>query len=114
MAQSGLDNILKRRLEEDSLVYGGSSAGAIVVTPGLQGVELGDDPGEIPKGYPKRIIWNGLNLVEFHIVPHYQSDWFGKEAAEMEKYLQANNLSYRTLKDGQVIIVDHDKKEFFA
>ena len=114
MALSGLDSILKTRLAEDSIVYGGSSAGAIIPTPGLQGVELGDNPNEIPNGYPKKVIWEGLNLVDFHIVPHYESDWFGKEAEEMEKYLKGRKLPYRTLKDGQVIVIDHGKKEFFA
>lgn len=114
MAQSGLDYILKRRLGTDSLAYGGSSAGAIVATPSLRGTEPGDDPAAVPKGYQKEVIWEGLNLVDFHIVPHYQSDWFGKEAEGMEEYLKTHGLNYKTLKDGQVIVIDNDKKELFA
>jgi dipeptidase E len=69
-AQSGLDKILKELIENDKLVYGGSSAGAILATPSLHGVEFGDDPKNIPEDYNEQIIWDGLNFVPFHIVPH--------------------------------------------
>lgn len=114
LAQSGLDTILAKRLAEDSLCYGGSSAGAIIATPSLRGTELGDDPGLIPGGYKTEIIWDGLDLVSFHIVPHFGSDWFGKEAEDMAAYLEKNNLPHKKLSDGQVIIVNGDKKEFLG
>lgn len=111
MKTSGLDKILQKRLGEDSLVYGGSSAGSIIATPSLHGTELGDDPNEIPQHYPREIVWQGLNLVDFYIVPHFKSDWFGKEADAMVAYLEKRKLPYKTLKDGQVIIIDGTKKE---
>lgn len=112
MKASGLDNILKKRLADDSLIYGGSSAGSIVATPSLHGTEYGDDPSVIPEHYSKEIVWKGLNLVPFYIVPHYKSGWFGQEAADMEAYLKKKDLPYRTLEDGQVIIIEGRKKEF--
>lgn len=106
LAQSGLDTLLIDQLQKDTLAYGGSSAGSIIPTPSLHGTELGDDPDNIPIGYEKAIIWPGLRLVPFHIVPHYGSDWFGAEAENMARYMQKNNLPHETLTDGQVVLVD--------
>lgn len=112
LAYSGLDEILVELLKEDKIVYGGSSAGSIIPTPSLHGTEMGDDPGSTPEGYKRELVWDGLNLVPFYIVPHYQSDWFGAEAEKMEEYMKKNNLPYRTLKDGQAIVIDGDKEKF--
>jgi dipeptidase E len=115
MAASGLDSILKDLLSKDQIVYGGSSAGSCVTAPSLQGIENGDRPHPdiVPDGYPiKEPIWDGLNIVPFMIVPHYNSDWFKKEADATIQYLEEHKLSYRKLKDGQVIVIDGDKEEF--
>jgi len=113
-AYSGFDKILPKLLMSDKLAYGGSSAGAIIATPGLYGADLGDDPHEIPKGYKDEIIWEGLNLVKNYIVPHYGSDWFGTEAEAMAAFLEMEKLSYKKLADGQVIVIDGDKEEFLG
>ncbi|MEX2006600.1 MAG: Type 1 glutamine amidotransferase-like domain-containing protein [Candidatus Saccharimonadales bacterium] len=110
MAASGFDSIIKKFLTEDELVYGGSSAGAICATPSLHGTELGDNPKEVPEGYPSEIIWEGLSLVDFYIVPHYKSDWFGAEAEAMVRYMEMHELPHRALMDGQVIVVDGEEE----
>lgn len=112
MAYSGLDQILIERLTKDELAYGGSSAGAIIPTPSLRGSELGDEPDNVPSGYKPEIIWDGLNLVRFHVIPHYGSDWWGKEAVAMQEYLKSKKLHYKIVRDGQVIVVNGDKDEF--
>lgn len=111
MAASGLDDALKELLKDDKIVYGGSSAGSIVATPSLRGTEFGDDPKIVPKGYDKKIIWDGLKLVPFYIVPHYKSDWFGKQAEEMATYMQNKKLPYYALIDNQVVLVDGQKEK---
>lgn len=115
MAFSGFDKILEEKLIKKELTYGGSSAGSCVAAPSLHGMEIGDkpQPDVVPKNYPsKETIWKGLNLVNFYIVPHYKSDWFGAEAEAWVDYMQKNELSHYALKDGQVIVVDGDKTEF--
>jgi dipeptidase E len=112
MVLSGFDTIVKRLLVADKIAYGGSSAGSVVAGPTLHGTEHGDDPHAIPAGYIEEIIWDGLDLVPFTVVPHYGSDWFGTEALAMEKYLKENKMPHKVLKDGQVIVIDGDKEEF--
>lgn len=115
MKASGLDEILKKLLAEDKILYGGWSAGACVTSGDLHGLDGGDHPGTdiVPPDYPvKETLWEGLGLVDFAVVPHYQSDWFGDEADRWVTYLKAHKRPYRTLKDGQVMVIDGCKEEF--
>lgn len=111
MSYSGADKLLYDMVRKNEIVYGGDSAGAILATPSLRGSEYGDEPDLIPQGYKKEIIWEGLEFISYHIVPHYKSDWWGMEADKMLDYLKSNNLAYRTLKDGQAIIISGDGEE---
>lgn len=109
MQASGLDEILKERLTDDSIMYGGSSAGSCVCAPSLKGIDHGDRPypDVVPAAYPsKEIIWEGLGLVPFMVVPHCDQEWFNLNADETIKVLQAQKTAYVALNDGEVIIVD--------
>jgi dipeptidase E len=115
MKASGLDKVLKKRLADDSIVYGGFSAGACVTAPSLHGIEYGDrpQPDVVPSNYPiKETVWEGLGLVKFMVVPHYKSDWFGEEADKSIEYFKQHKIPYRPLKDGQVIVIEGDNEEF--
>ena len=105
MQYSGFDEIISQLLRNDELVYGGSSAGSIVMTKTLHGTENGDDPYVVPEGYNPEIIWNGLGLVYPQLVPHFGSDYFGDEAQAMVDYFDTNGLTYETLRDDEVYVV---------
>ncbi len=101
MVHSGLDALLADRLGEDSIAYGGYSAGACVAGPPLRPADLFGDghAGRDP-------VWGGLGLVDFSIVPHYRSG--GGEGAVMEQiaaHLEQTGLPHRVLRDGQAIAV---------
>jgi dipeptidase E len=107
MRQSGFDGMIGEFLANDRLVYGGWSAGAVVAGPDLRGVELLDDPKQLAEGYDSAPVWDGLGLVPFHLVPHYESDHPDSEAAgRVTAYLLDHALPYRTLRDGDVLIRD--------
>lgn len=105
MHQSGFDTILQELASQDDLVYGGYSAGVCVIGPTLRGIEIVDDPGIVPEGYEKDVIWEGVGLVDFSFAPHYQSNH--PESASIEKlvaFYEENNMPYRALSDGEVIV----------
>ncbi len=113
MAASGLDDILVERLKKDEILYGGWSAGACIAAPSLHGIEHGDRPypDVVPENYPdKKTNWEGLGLISFMIVPHYESDWFKQESDDSIAYMKKHKISYKVLKDGQVITIDNDKE----
>lgn len=106
MRQSGFDRWLPSRLQEGTLIYGGWSAGAVVAGPDLDGIELMDDPAVIAEGYETTAVRDGLGLVDFTVVPHYRSDHPEAEAAERAAaFRRQRGLPFRTLRDGEVIVV---------
>jgi len=109
MHYSGLDAMLSNHLKHGDIVYGGSSAGSIIMTKSLRGTELGDSPYEIAGGYKEDIIWDGLAIIHPQIVPHVGSDWLGAKA--MEDYFKAEAIEYVALRDGEVYVVDGEYEE---
>lgn len=105
MAQSGFDILIKEKIEDSNFVYAGYSAGSCVVTPTLKGLEIVDDPIEVPKDYNSEIIWEGLGLVDYSIAPHYKSNHPESIMVdETVKYFVENKMPHKALRDGEVII----------
>jgi len=109
MNMSGFTNCIGQLLADTELVYAGYSAGAVVATPDLHGIEFVDDPIATPDGYDKKTPWEGLGLVDFRIAPHYRSDHPESEACEkVVEYFENRKLTYTALQDGEAIVV-HNK-----
>jgi dipeptidase E len=105
--QSGADIVIKELLEDDSIVYGGYSAGVDILQPHLYGIELVDPPDVVPEGYDAEIIWDCLGLLPYCVAPHYKSDH--PESADIDKtvdYYLANHIPFIALKDGEVVIIN--------
>ncbi len=111
MKQSGFDDVITGMLDNDEIVYGGFSAGAVVAAPSLEGIHLMDDPDEAPPGYCRETIWDGLGLIDHAIVPHFRSAHPEAGAAEKAvRHLCSRGLRYRALRDGEVIIWVEDRR----
>lgn len=108
MNLSGFDVIIKKFYEDNvDIVYGGYSAGVCVLGPTLKGIHLADDQNQKPYGDQYDAIWDGLGILDYVIVPHYQSDHFEFEAMEKSvQYLIENKLLFIPLKDGEVIVIE--------
>jgi len=108
LAQSGADAVLADLLHRDALVYGGYSAGVCVLGPTLHGLETADDPDAVPATYGVPTNWDGMGVLEYTIVPHYQSPGHPATAL-MELVAQryrAGGAPHQTLRDGQAIVID--------
>jgi len=109
MRMSGFDSIIKDLVASESLVYGGFSAGSCVAAQTLKGIELVDNPEQIPEGYDTEIIWEGLGLVDFSIAPHYRSEHPESEEIEkVVKYFEDKRMPYKALHDGEVLVINGD------
>lgn len=107
--QSGFDEIITKMLKNDEIAYGGFSAGICILSPTLEGAEIVDPKDEVAEGYDNRIIWDGLNLLNYAVAPHYMSDH--PESTDVNKYveyLKSNNMAYKTLRDGEAIVINGD------
>jgi len=107
--QSGADTVIATLLAEDTIVYGGYSAGADIMQPHLHGIELVDDPNIVPDGYDQEIIWECLGVLPYCVAPHYKSDH--PESADIDKtvdYYIKNHTSFIALRDGEAIVINGD------
>jgi dipeptidase E len=112
MKQSGFDTIIKNAVARDGIVYAGFSAAAVIASDSLRGLELVDDPYDVPAGYDGEIVWDGLGFVPYALVVHFKSNHPESQAVDREiAFYESNGVPYRTLKDGQVLIIrDHQER----
>lgn len=107
MKLSGFDNILKNLVKENNILYGGYSAGVCVLAPTLKGMDLIDDLNAKPYGNQSEIIWDGLEILNYSVIPHYKSDHpESKNTEKVVEYMIENKILFKVLKDGEVIIIE--------
>jgi dipeptidase E len=105
MRQARFDSVIAEMVADDAILYAGDGAGAVVAGPTLRGMELIDDPWDVPEHYDEYLQWNGLRLTSFTIVPHFRSNHPDSAGAEkLVNYLRARRLPYRALSDGEVVV----------
>ncbi|MDQ2973304.1 MAG: Type 1 glutamine amidotransferase-like domain-containing protein [bacterium] len=112
MKLSGFDQLLHDCLENDKFVYGGFSAGGCVLSPSLKGFDIVDDASLTKSSYGLMADYSGLGLLDYHFEPHYKSDHpesvdIDKEIAKLKKM----GLPYKTLRDGEAILINGKKEE---
>ena len=107
MRASGFDVIFEELLKRDDFVYSGYSAGICVLGTDLQVLQFVDDPADKPYEIIKDTIWEGLRYLDYMILPHYKSDH--PESAAVDKVVdicQMNDIPFKTLRDGEVIVIE--------
>jgi dipeptidase E len=114
---AGVDTYLGNLVRQNEIILGGESAGAIIMGPTLKYSELDtdeDSPDYIPQGYDKEIIWEGLELITYVPVPHYNALDYGEGINIYIGILDKNRIPHKEMTDDQAIIINGDKEEFLA
>ncbi|MBP9095852.1 MAG: Type 1 glutamine amidotransferase-like domain-containing protein [Ignavibacteria bacterium] len=112
MYDSGFDIIIKNMLNEDKIVYAGYSAGVVVLAPTLRGLEIADDDTKVFSTYKEECIYDGLNVLQYNIVPHFKSQHGKSESMDkVVEYFKSENMNYKTLMDGQALIINGDNEQ---
>jgi dipeptidase E len=81
-------------------VYCGWSAGACVAGPTLVDGERMDDATRA-----REVVYEGLNLVDFVVIPHIDNDHFAEASYEWNNKLISRGIQTIPLKDDQGIVV---------
>lgn len=105
MKLSGLDSILHELNERKDFVYGGYSAAGCVLSKRLDAYKIVDDATDTPYPEMKEVIWEGIGLLDYAFLPHFDSDH--PESADIAKeirYCTDNHIPFKTLRDGEVLI----------
>ncbi len=108
MSLSGLDIILKELDRQNGqFVYAGYSAAGCVLSSDLKPYGIVDDTNDFPYKDAQEIQWNGLGLIDYTFIPHFQSDH--DESDDINKtvqYCKDKDINYKTLKDGEVLVIE--------
>ena len=99
LRRTGVAELLKKELEKGKLMIG-ESAGAIICAPNISYIERMD---EKPEGYSQTDD-NGLNLIDFYVLPHYLTAPFKKVTAAILK--EFSDLKICPINNHQAIIID--------
>ena len=107
MKLSGFDKYLLEISNNPNYLYSGFSAGICVLAKDLHGIHLADDETQKPYG-DNDTVWQGVGLIDYMPVPHFDTPNHPESHLMngVVDYLQKNNLRYKTLKDGEVIVED--------
>ncbi len=115
MRQSGFEKCLPDLLQRDALVYGGYSGGIAVLGPTLRGIERVSDPNAIPAGYDPAVIWEGLGILTYSLASHYRSEHSSSPGIEkVVQYWRDERLPFKTLRDGETMVVSGDQETFLT
>ena len=106
MRLSGFDKYIQNEQAPNSFTYGGYSAACCVLSPNLKPYSVVDDPNVRPYAEVPEVLWDGLGILDFAFMPHFQSNHSESELIEKEiDFCVANNISYRVFRDGEVLIL---------
>ncbi len=107
MKMSGFDEVIKKIAKKDNVLYGGYSAGVCVLGSTLRGIDIIDDASVMPYKNITDVVYDGLNIIDYSIIPHYKSDHPETEMSEKAvEYMKKNNIPFKALKDGEVIVIE--------
>ncbi|MBF1300434.1 MAG: Type 1 glutamine amidotransferase-like domain-containing protein [Parvimonas sp.] len=95
----GVDKLLKEELKKGKLMIG-ESAGSVICAPSISYIEIMD---EKPEDY-SQIDDNGLNLIDFYVLPHYLTSPFKKITATILK--KFSDLKICPINNHQAIMVN--------
>jgi dipeptidase E len=106
MKLSGLDTWLLGDSVPGGFVYGGYSAACCVLAPSLKAYAIVDDPAVHPYAQNAETIWEGLGILDFAFMPHFQSRHSESELIDQEiAYCEKHGIAYRTFRDGEVLVL---------
>lgn len=99
--ESGFDRTAKEFVEK-GVIYVGSSAGATLAGPNIEPVKPFDDPSEAPSLKS----FEGLNLVDFIILPHFGEEKDKQKYEEIVREYSEKGYKVIPLTDNQAVIVE--------
>lgn len=99
LRKTGVDKLLKKELKKGKLMIG-ESAGSVICSPSISYIEIMD---EKPEDY-SQIDDNGLNLIDFYVLPHYLTSPFKKITATILK--KFSDLKICPINNHQAIMVN--------
>ena len=112
---SGFDEFLREDLARDKYVYGGFSAGIMVICKTLR--LYGHDylvPERVPEIYGVDAVLDGVGLVDYQLIPHADVPEYLETTKEYIKRIEGAGLETLPLNQEAVIVVDGDNRRILG
>ncbi len=107
MRLSGFDALFNTLQGRKDFLYAGYSAGICILCDSLKYIQNVDNPNDFPYAGSTEIIWEGLNVFNYGLLPHYDSDHPESEAIGKEVQVCIDNKwLFKALRDGEVMIIE--------
>jgi len=110
MKLSGFDELFEEIKLRNDFLWSGYSAGVCILCDSLKYITQVDDYNNFPYEGIENPIYEGLNVFQYGLLPHYQSNNEESDLIdkEVERCIEKRWL-FKTLKDGEVLIYDNLK-----
>ena len=112
---SGFDEFLREDLARDKYVYGGFSAGIMVICKTLR--LYGHDylvPERVPEIYGVDAVLDGVGLVDYQLIPHADAPAYLETTKEYIKRIEGAGLEALPLNQEAVIVIDGDNRRILG
>ena len=103
---SGLDKLLHNQIA-NGLVFASSSAGSVITGPTLKYLDIVDKIERSPE--PDKTKWEGLNLVDFVILPHWGEEKYKERFDTIKTKLENDGFKVKTLTNKQAFSINNSK-----
>ncbi|WP_324671529.1 Type 1 glutamine amidotransferase-like domain-containing protein [Hymenobacter sp. GOD-10R] len=106
MRLSGFDCVIHELAQRNDFLYAGYSAGICVLSTSLQYLHLVDNSDDFPYPDCQQPLWQGLGLLDYALLPHYDSYHPESEAiGRTVTYCIEQKLLFKALRDGEVLVM---------
>ena len=112
---SGFDEFLREDLARDKYVYGGFSAGIMVICKTIR--LYGHDylvPERVPEIYGVDAVLDGVGLVDYQLIPHADVPEYLETTKEYIQRIEGAGLEALPLNQEAVIVVDGDNRRILG
>lgn len=111
---SGFGDILREDLAADKYVYGGFSAGAMVLCKTLRCYGYAHlVPERVPEVYGSDAVLEGVGLIDYQLVPHADVPELSKATELFTERIRQAGLEVKLLNQESVIIIDDNGQRVF-
>lgn len=111
MYLSGFDRALRLMHSRRDFLYAGYSAAGCVLSPSLAVYAVVDNPNDHPYAELRETIWEGVGVLSYAFMPHYDSEHYESElmGQEIQRCIDGKVL-FKALRDGEALVGETDSQ----
>ncbi len=108
LREKGHDAIIKEAIQQETIVYTGTSAGSIIVSESIRSFVYDKEQMEYIQKVPDA---KGLGLLRFTVIPHANQAEFVKNNVQSVEHMPEGNTPLFFLHDNHALWVEDEKME---